>query len=200
MKHKTKKKIANKKITYTSDTSSSRIISFIIDWLLGGICAGLPSVILYLLLTGKSKPLTSMYQFGAAGVSGSITILISLVCIIFGVFYYVWIPWKLYPGQTIGKKMTHLKIINQDGSAPTINTYLMRQFVFLVFVEGVSTPVSTYIKVIITTATKFYSDPYLGVFWDLVTIISVFMLFWGKKRLSIHDIATKTMVIKVPSN
>lgn len=183
-----------------SDTSSSRVIAFIIDWLLGGICSGIPSVILYLILTGKSKPLTSMYQFGAAGFGGITTIMIALLCIIFGIFYYVIVPWKIYPGQTIGKRIMHLKIISTQEKPLNLNTYLMRQFVFLVLIEGAATPVSTYIKVIITTMTRFYVDSYLGLAWDVITLISVFMLFWGKQRLSIHDYVTKTMVVKLSKN
>lgn len=185
---------------YVSDTSSSRIISFIIDWILGGICSGIPSVIFYLILTGKSKPLTSMYQFGAAGFGGITTVLIALLCIAFGIFYYVIIPWKIYPGQTIGKKMTHLKIVSTQDKELGLNTYLMRQFVFMVLVEGAATPVSTYIKVIITTMTRFYVDSYLGLIWDIITLISVFMLFWGKQRISIHDYVIKTKVIKISNN
>lgn len=180
-----------------SFTGSGRLISFIIDWLLGGIVAGIPSVVFYLILTGKSKPLTSMYQFGAAGFGGITTILISLVCIMFGFFYFVIIPWIIFPGQTIGKKIMKLKIIDKNGNNPSFNTYCMRQFVFLILIEGAATPISTYIKVIITTLSKFYIDPYLGLVWDVITLISVFLLFWGKGRLSLHDYATKTLVIKL---
>lgn len=183
-----------------SETGSSRLLSFILDWLFGGIVAGVPSVVAYLILTGKSKPLTSMYQFGAAGFDGATTILISLICIIFGFFYYVIIPWKIFPGQTIGKRMLHLKIIDKDGNNPSFNTYFMRQFIFMVLVEGAATPVSTYIKVIITTLSRFYVDSYLGLVWDVITLVSVFLLFWGKGRLSLHDYATKTLVVKLPKD
>lgn len=183
-----------------SDTSSSRVMAFIIDWILSGICAGIPSVIAYLILTGKSKPLTSMYQFGAAGLSSEDTILISIICILFGCFYYVVIPWKIFPGQTIGKKITHLRIISTNDNKISLNTYFWRQFVFLILIEGAATPVSTYVKVIITTLTHFYVDSYLGLVWDVITLISVFILFWGKNRMSLHDCFTKTVVIKMPIN
>lgn len=183
-----------------SDTSSSRVIAFIIDWILGGICAGIPSVIIYLILTGKSKPLTSMYQFGATGLSSGGTILISIICILFGCFYYVVVPWKIYPGQTVGKKLTKLKIISTNNKNLTLNTLVLRQFIFLVLIEGAATPVSTYVKVIITSVTRFYVDSYLGLVWDAITLISVFILFWGKRRLSLHDWFTNTMVIKIPTN
>jgi len=195
--HKVREKTAFEDI---SETGSSRVVAFIIDWILGGICAGIPSVLAYLLMTGKSKPLTSMYQFGAAGFSSTVTILVSLICIIFGLFYYVFIPWKIFPGQTVGKKMMHLKIVGFKDKDVSLNTYMMRQFVFLVLIEGAATPVSTYIKVIITSITLFYIDSYICLVWDVITLASVFMLFWGKKRLSMHDYFTKTLVVKIPKN
>ena len=69
-----------------SKISNKRIYAFFIDWVFGGVLAGLPSMIIYSVLTGESTPLTSMYEFELAGISKEITILVLLICFFVGVF------------------------------------------------------------------------------------------------------------------
>lgn len=185
----------NDATSYVPELGNRRIISFGIDWILGGVFAGIPAVTSYAILTGKSSPLTSMYQFEAAEVDRLTTVAILFLCLLFGFFYYVIVPWKLMPGQTVGKKLMHLRIVSSDAENISFKRYFVRQFIFLIGIEGIATPVSTYLRVIITTITRTYVDSYIGIIWDLITIGSVFMMFWGSKHLSLHDRMTKTTVI-----
>ncbi|AXR42762.1 RDD family [Pediococcus pentosaceus] len=179
-----------------SKISNKRIYAFFIDWVFGGVLAGLPSMIIYSVLTGESTPLTSMYEFELAGISKEITILVLLICFFVGVFYYLIIPWKIYPGQTVGKKIVGLKIISLNSKCLCIKTYFIRQFIFLILIEGVATPISTYIKVFITTLTRIYVDPYLNLIWNILTIVSIGFMCFGKNNLCLHDYFAKTTVIE----
>lgn len=179
----------------STELGSKRVISFGIDWILGGTFAGIPAVLAYAALTESNKPLTSMYQFEALGISKEIVIELLTICVLFGFFYYVIIPWKIFPGQTIGKRIAHLKIVSQTSKKMTFNRYFIRQFIFMILIEGIATPVSMYLKVIVSTSTRYYFDSYIGILWNIITIISFLMLFWGNKHLSLHDHVAQTMVI-----
>lgn len=179
---------------------NNRVIAAIIDWLIGGVFSGLPGVIAFARLTNSNKTLTSLYQFEAMGFKKEITLLVALCCLLFAFFYYVVVPWKIWPGQTLGKHWLHLKIVSLDERQLHFGDYFLRQFIFLLFVEGIATACSIYIKVIITTATRFYVDSYLNIAWSIITFISIYLLFGSKKHLSLHDHVVKTTVIAVTDN
>lgn len=198
MKKKYHKQIEPKVMqTPTPNFSSKRIIASGIDWVFGGIISGIPSVVFFAVLTKSSKPLTSMYQFESMGFSRNITILVSLICLLCGFCYYVIVPWKIFPGQTLGKHWLNLKIVHLNNQRITLEGYCIRQFLILIFIEGAATATSTYIKVLVTTISRFYIDPYLRIIWFIVTLGSLILLFWSKKHLALHDILTKTTVIDV---
>lgn len=181
--------------TIETNVDSKRILSNVIDWFLGGIISGLPGVVCFAWLTGSGELLTSMYQFESAGFSRYITLIVSLSCLLFGFCYYVIVPWKVWPGQTVGKRLAHLKIIRYDQKSITFGTYFIRQFIILMFVEGAGTATSTYIKILLTTSLRFYVDGYLAAIWNVMTLVSIGLLFWSRRHLAIHDYVCKTTVV-----
>ncbi|KRM88106.1 hypothetical protein FD19_GL000395 [Lacticaseibacillus thailandensis DSM 22698 = JCM 13996] len=162
--------------------------------------SGLPGVVVYAIFSGSSKPMTSLYVFEDAGIGRNITLMTSLLCLAFGFLYYVVIPWRVYPGQTIGKKITHIKIVRRDGKPLNLGMLILRQFVFLVFIEGLATATSTYVKVFLTITTKFYVDGYLTIIWFALTVMSMFLLFWNHQHLALHDRVLGTTVILLTGN
>lgn len=190
-----KKNVNSKKIEITPNYDKKRIFAVVIDWLLGGTLSGLPAVITFAQLTGSSKPVKDLYIFEALGYGKVWTIGVAISCLLIGFIYYVIIPWKVWPGQTLGKKLTNLKIVKLDESIPSFLDYFVRNFMFLFFVEGVATPLSMYIKVLLTTMTRVYMDNYLSWIWNIITMLSFIMLIYSKRHLAIHDLDTKTKVI-----
>ncbi|WP_155286885.1 RDD family protein [Lacticaseibacillus zhaodongensis] len=182
------------------DHGNARVISGVIDWLLGGVVSGLPAVLIFAILSGKSKPVTSLYVYLSAGISRQVTIFTALLCLLFGLFYYVFVPWKIFPGQTVGKRMMHAKIVRRDGKPLTFGLLLARQFGFLVLIEGAATATSTYVKVFITLAARYYVDAYLTMFWFVLTLISMVLVFGNGKHLALHDRALGTMVVVEPKH
>ncbi|WP_407892713.1 RDD family protein [Lacticaseibacillus sp. N501-2] len=175
-----------------------RVYASVIDWLVGGIVSGLPGVVAYAIMTGTSKPLKNLYAFEAAGFSAGTTMIIAILCLLFGLAYYVVVPWVIFPGQTLGKHWLHLQIVHPDGAPMRLRDYLIRQVVGLILLEGVATATATYVRVMITTATRFYVDGYFSVFWNVVTLISMVLVFGTKKHLAIHDYLAHTAVVKLP--
>lgn len=174
----------------------TRVYAATFDWLIGGIVSGFPGVILYSTLTDSNRPLKNLYMFEASGFNSSFTIFVACLCLLFGFGYYVFIPWRVFPGQTLGKRVFHLKIIKQNDQQMVFNDYVLRQFVFLIGIEGIATATSTYLRVIVTTAVRFYVDPYFNIFWSIMTLISMFLVFGTHRHLALHDHAVKTMVVK----
>lgn len=191
------KKANSKENKVVPSFGKERILAFMLDWFIAGILSGLPAVITYSQLTGTGKPIKDMYVFEALGYGKSLTLMLALACMAIGFLYYVIIPWKVYPGQTLGKKMLNLKIVSTKGKQIGFETYFLRNFLLLFFAEGVATPLSMYIRAFFTTITRFYVDTYLSWMWNVITIISMIMLFYSRKHLALHDYVSKTSVIKI---
>lgn len=180
----------------TPIANMTRVYASVFDWLIGGIISGFPGVILYSILTDSNKPLKNLYMFEASGFSAGFTIFVACLCLFFGFSYYVFVPWRIFPGQTLGKRIFHLKIIKQNNQQMNFSDYVLRQFVFLVGIEGIATATSTYLRVIVTTAIRFYVDSYFNIAWSLITLISMFLVFGTHRHLALHDYAVNTMVVK----
>jgi uncharacterized RDD family membrane protein YckC len=178
------------------EVGKNRALAALVDWIVGGIFSGLPAVTAYALLSGSGEPLKDLYVFEAMGYSTWTTLLIAALCLVFAFFYYVIVPWKLYPGQTLGKRWLHLKIVNLDGTPLSLSDLVVRNFIILFFVEGTAVAASNYLRVILTTITRVYLDSYIGIAWSVLTIISMALLFGTKKHLALHDLLCHTTVIR----
>ncbi|WP_125702245.1 RDD family protein [Lacticaseibacillus daqingensis] len=176
----------------------TRVYATGIDWLVGGVVSGLPGVVAYAVLTGTDKPMKTLYAFREAGFSAGTTMLIAALCLLFGLGYYVIVPWLVFPGQTLGKRFMHLRMVKQDGQPMHLQDYLLRQVVGLVLIEGAATATATYVRVMITAGSGFYVDGYFSIFWNIVTLFSMFLVFGTKRHLALHDYLAKTQVVAAP--
>jgi uncharacterized RDD family membrane protein YckC len=104
----------------------SRVVAGIVDYIIIGVIAGI-LVIFALVPWVVSAPLM-MGRFGAAGLGG-----------LFGILGLMWLLWLIYftyfegtSGQTIGKRLTHIKVIKEDGSRCDIASALVRNVLRIV--------------------------------------------------------------------
>lgn len=174
-----------------------RAVAWLLDWMIGGLLISLPAIIAFSIVDGKGRIFSNLYIFEAMGMDRMYTILIGLGCLLVGFFYYVIVPWKIYPGQTLAKKWLHLKIVKLDSSELRLKDYLFRQFVFLFFIEGIATGAGGYILPIITTIIRFYSDSYVMIIWTVVTMTSIMFVLVNKKHRALHDFAADTIVVSI---
>lgn len=178
-------------------TTSRRLYASLIDWFLGSIVISLPAIIATGVLLDKGVLFTDMYLFEAMGYPRSYTVVIAISCLLMGFFYFVIIPWKLYPQQTIGKKMCGLKIEGDNEKEPEFKQYVIRQFICLFFIEGLATNAGLFIKALITLSFNYYVDHYLTIIWSILTLLSLGLMIYTKKQAAFHDILAKTRIVYV---
>ncbi|GGV17001.1 RDD family protein [Lactobacillus acetotolerans] len=177
--------------------TNQRIFAAITDWILGGIICSLPAVLFFCMISKSNQYLTSFYNFQAIGVSKLTTVIILIISILLTFGYYVVIPLKIYPGQTLGKHFFHLKIVHLNGTPLTFKDYFLREVIILNLIEGSATYTSNYFRVLITTLSNINVDGYFSIFWNIATLASIFLLFWKPRHLAIHDYLTHSTVVSV---
>ncbi|MDR2976358.1 MAG: RDD family protein [Streptococcaceae bacterium] len=171
--------------------------TWLIDWMIGGILISLPAILSFSIVDGKGRVFSNLYVFEAIGKSPLFTMIIGFLCLLSGFFYYVIVPWKIFPGQTLAKRWLHLEIVRLDGKALQFKDCVFRQFIFLFLIEGIATPAGNYILPMLTTMTRYYIDSYVMIVWTVVTMATIMFLLLNKKHRALHDFAAKTTVITI---
>lgn len=175
---------------------SKRVFAYVIDWAIGGIVTGFPAVLIYAAVTKKSDMFSDLYIFATLGYPKYWAYIAGLLCFVFSLVYYVYIPYKKYPGQTLGKHWMNIKIVNnEDYSDVTLRTLVLRQVVGLILLEGSALVMTNYLRQMLTLATGFYLEYYLGVFGGVITIISGIFVVGTPSHRAIHDYIAKTRVV-----
>lgn len=178
---------------------NKRFGSYVVDWALGGIVCGLPAVFMYGGVTGRSDMFSNLYVFESLGFERYWGILAGILCIVFALAYYVYIPWKVFPGQTVGKKIAGLKIEKVDGGTPGLKELLMRQALAIFLIEGSVFVISGYIRQLATLVTRFYIDIYWQYAALFFTFISIVLALYTASHRALHDYIGGTKVVLAPT-
>lgn len=189
---KTIKKIFHKQANHTS--LIKRLIAYGIDWYLGSVLASLPLMVTYYMMHDHVKIIPNQITL----FDYPMNIIVALLCFVVTFFYYVFIPYK-YDGQTLGKKLLKLKIVNEDYSTLSKKTLLLRQVVMMMLVEGsiyASTATLHQLLQLYSGAafTKIYTAVGL-----VITILSIVLLVITKSHQSLHDLVCHTLVVDTAS-
>ena len=175
---------------------SKRAIAYVIDWGLGGIICGFPAVLIYGGVTGRSDMFSDLYVFPSLGFGEYWSYIAGILCIAVAFVYYVYIPYKKYPGQTLGKHWMKIKIVNnEDYSDISLKALLIRQIIGLFLLEGSAIVVSDYLRQMITLATRFNFEYYLEIIGTIISVVSGIFVFASDSQRSIHDYLAKTRVV-----
>lgn len=175
---------------------SKRAIAYVLDWAIGGIICGFPAVLIFALVTGSSDMFSDLYVFPGMGFPEYWSYIAGILCIVVAFVYYIYVPYKVYPGQTLAKHWMKIKIVNnEDYGNITFKQLLIRQGIGLFLLEGSAIVVSNYFRQMLTLATGFYVEYYLEIIGGIITIISGMLVFGTVSQRSIHDYLAKTRVI-----
>jgi uncharacterized RDD family membrane protein YckC len=122
-------------------------------------------------------------------------ILLALLTLLF-LIYSCLIPY-LWNGQTPAKKLLKIRIVSTHKLS--LSQLILRNLVGVVLIEGSFSPLSNYMR----NVALFYLDrnfiQYAVYFSMIVSLISIGLMFFGKKQKMLHDYLSKTCVIKAES-
>lgn len=183
--------------TYNRVTFNQRLGAYILDWIIGGIFTGLPAVMIYSMVTKRTDMFSDLYVFQSLGFESYWAYIAGVLCLLFGLFYYVYVPLKIYPGQTLAKKWLHIKIVMLDGSEPTLKALLLRQVVGLFLLESGSLVVCSYIRQLTTLTFSFYVDYAWQWIGSALMIGSAMLVAGTGSHRAIHDYLANTKVVEV---
>lgn len=116
--------------------------------------------------------------------------LVNIMGILIGVLYFVVYP-LYHNGQTLGKKITKIRVISREGDL-TANQLIFRSFI------ANSILLKTLSVLFVMFASRSVYNGCVDLFADIqyaITIVSVFMIVYGKEGLAVHDKLTHTKVI-----
>lgn len=190
-------KLEKRAAVWDSNPTVNRVVCALIDFFVGGVCLMGPACLPYYYLSGSAS-LSSLTDYVTIGQPAWLAILLACVGLVLGLFYYVVVPWKIWPGQTLGKHLGHIQIVRRDRRPLDIGTILLRQVVGVMFLElGLTCNlllVPQLITLVTGSADAGTSFQSVGL---AITVVSIIMFFSSKKRLPLHDRFAGTRVVQV---
>lgn len=173
----------------------SRMYAYIIDWIVGGIVSGMPAVLMYSGITRRTDMFSDLYVFEALGYPWEIGMLAGALCVIAAILYFVVVPLVVWPGQTLGKRLSHIKVVRMDGEAPGVGALLVRQVIVGFLLEGSGFVISHYIREMAVLTTRIDVNYYWEIAGLVITVISALLALAHPARRALHDYAARTMVV-----
>lgn len=167
-----------------------RFFAYLLDFYVGMLLCALPIVLANGILNQSEKMQMNLFYF-----DGITFYVVALCSLLVGFWYYVYIPCKVWKGQTLAKHLFHFKIVKMDGSDVDFHSMILRQVVGMFLVEGSVIAASSLFRQIITYLTSInFVDPliYVGL---VITVLSSVIMLLGKHRRMIHDFIGATMVV-----
>lgn len=171
-----------------------RIIAYGIDWYLGSVLSSLPLILLYMSLHKDAVYIPqqlSIFKGYYQVIAGVLSLSVAFV-------YYVVLPiiWK---GQTLGKKLLGLKIVNDNYQEVNVKQLIIRQVIMIFLVEGSIYTCSNMLHQLVNVLTG-YNIAYI---WNkvglVITILSGILVIILKSKKSLHDIVSHTLVVDIKS-
>lgn len=171
-----------------------RIIAYGIDWYLGSVLSSLPLILLYMSLHKDAVYIPqqlSIFKGYYQVIAGVLSLSVALV-------YYVVLPiiWK---GQTLGKKLLGLKIVNDNYQEVNVKQLIIRQVIMIFLVEGSIYTCSNLLHQLVNVLTGYN----IASIWNKVglvfTILSGILVIILKSKKSLHDIVSHTLVVDIKS-
>ena len=166
-----------------------RFFAMIIDWYLAQMIAVLPITFYF---RGGDYLKASMFKL--ENYDFQVGLFLGVFGIAVGIIYYVLIPifWK---GQTIGKKICKIKIVQVDGSSVSPLSIVVRELIGSTFLEGGIIIIATYMRRMLPLfGMVMLVEPLKYIAYGL-TIASIVYAYFQPLSQSFHDKIAKTVVV-----
>lgn len=197
-KHKQKKE---QEIKYASVPLTRRFIAYMMDWYVGALCTGIPIAIV------SQKQFGSMMNQNLSFFDKQTGIIVGIFALVFAIFYFVIVPTFIWKGQTPGKRIMKMKVVQNNGQEVGIKHMLLRQVVGMMIIEGIFLSASGVALQLFTISSgiNFLSTvPIVDINVKIATLIGfvfsaisiVLMLFKGEQR-ALHDYIGQTKVMNL---
>lgn len=168
-----------------------RCLAMIIDWYLTNMFAVIP-ITFFLRGDDYLQP----YMFDLSEYSFQTGICLGLLGIIIGILYYLIIPTYVWKGQTLGKKICKIQVVDCYQREITLKTMIYRELLGATLLEGGIIITSTYIrKVLPLIGLSTLVNPLKYIAYVL-TIISILYAYFQPNSQAFHDKLANTLVIK----
>ena len=153
----------------------------------------LPLCLGWMFLTHDQENMVHVDVFRLAQASSKQTALwIGALGLLFALIYYVWIPYKVYPGQTVGKKAMGIQIEKTDGSNLRLMDLLLRQGLGLLVLEGILFNPSRLWQDMLSLASGLNFSGYLLYLSLAITILSALIALMAPSKRMLHDYLAST--------
>lgn len=170
------------------------IIAYGIDWYLGSVLSSLPLILLYMSLHKDAVYIPqqlSIFKGYYQVIAGVLSLSVAFV-------YYVVLPiiWK---GQTVGKKLLGLKIVNDNYQEVNVKQLIIRQVIMIFLVEGSIYTCSNMFHQLVNVLTGYNIASIWNKVGLVITILSGILVIVLKSKKSLHDIVSHTLVVDIKS-
>lgn len=169
-----------------------RFLAMLFDWYVSSMLAVLP-ITFYLRESNVVE--SSTYALDTYGLQTGL--MVGIYAIFVGLLYYFVVPTFIYKGQTLGKKIFKVKVVQFDGSDVTFKTMFKREVIGSILVEGGIVMTAVYSRRII--ALVGFSGA-VGIMQNVafaITFLSIVYAYFNKKSQSFHDKIANTLVIRM---
>lgn len=173
-----------------------RLIAYFIDFLLANILACIPLCLIESMVNGSVETTQDLRI-----VPLEYAYLIVALAFLVHLFYFVYIPWKVWPGQTPGKRFLDYKMVMMDGSDVTLKALLLRNVFTLLVIEGAAFFMTSYFMQVICLSLGMSAVPELIAYiYYFTTMLSVLVTLTNRNRRMFHDYIGGTKTYKLPQN
>lgn len=184
----------NKKYTNKNDIieiRAKRFFAMIIDWYLTNMLAVLP-ITFYL----RGDQYLQPYMFDFSKYNFQTGLLLCLYGITIGMIYYIIVPTFILKGQTLGKKICKIQVVDINQNPITLKTMLIRELLGATIIEGGIVITATYArKVLPLFGFSSFVNPLQYIAYAL-TILSILYAYFQPTSQAFHDKLANTLVIK----
>lgn len=169
-----------------------RFISYMMDWYIGGMLTSLPIILTYTAMNssniGTIEQNINIFEY-------PLNIIIGLASFMVAALYYVYVPMFINNGQTLGKKIMKLRIVNNDYTQASKKQLFIRQFVIILLLEGSLYTSSNMLHQVLNEVTGANIVSIYNTIGIAITALSALLVVIFKSRRALHDIITSTRVV-----